>query len=176
MQFISKYGVWIMFALAVAGVFGRYLYKTPRYITGDQAAEITSKLPDSTDFRLSQLQGKYVLLDFWGSWCGPCIQEMPEITALYHQFHGKTFIDATDFEVVSIGIERDAERWQRAQAALNMAWPYQISDLQMFDSPIAKQYGIRVIPSKLLLNPQGVIIGTNQSTDEIQKVLTAKLK
>lgn len=171
---LAKYAIWGIVILLVAGIFGRYLYQKPNYITGDNAAEIISKLPDGTDFKLSQLRGKYVLLDFWGSWCGPCVQEMPEVVALYQQFHNKTFVDATGFEVVSIGIERDAARWQRAITNLGMVWPYQISDFTQFDNPIAKKYGIRVIPTKLFINPEGLIIGTNQTCTDIQKWLAEK--
>ena len=64
--------------------------------------------------KLSDLKGDYVLLDFWGSWCGPCIGECPKVSTLYNHYHGKKFEGGGDFEVVGVAVETNEKRWQKA--------------------------------------------------------------
>jgi thiol-disulfide isomerase/thioredoxin len=175
MTAFNKYFYWIVAAAVVLYFVGRYLYARPRFVNGEAAADFTLKKNDNTDFTLSQLRGSYVLLDFWGSWCGPCLQEAPQLRGVYAQFHGKKFKDAKSFEIVGVGIERSAERWQNAIQSLGIADWYHISDFQYLDSPVAKQYGVRVIPTKFLLNTEGVIVHVNPTSEEIHRFLNDKV-
>jgi thiol-disulfide isomerase/thioredoxin len=175
-DFFKKYSFYIFIAVVVLYFIGKYLYSQPKFINGEAAPDFKVALRDGTPFQLSQLKGNYVLVDFWGSWCGPCIQETPALKGLYDQFHGKSFSDAKGFDIVSIGIETDKARWENAIDALQMNWPYHTTDLQRLDSPLAKQFGVRVIPTKFLLNTEGVIVGVNQSLEEIEKFLKGKAK
>lgn len=164
----------LLFALAAYAV-GRYFYKKPNVINGEVAPSVVAVQRNGEPFNLSNLKGKYVLLDFWGSWCGPCLEEAPQIKALNSKFLGKKFSDAAGFEVVSVGIEKDRERWLSAIEQLGIGGWWHVSDFQYLDSPLAKAYGVRVIPTKFLLNTEGVIIGVNQSIEEIEKVLDSKV-
>jgi thiol-disulfide isomerase/thioredoxin len=175
---MSKSG-WLVVAVALmsaAGIIGRYLYKTPNYTLGAQVPAIAEKLPDGSDFNLEQLRGRYVLLDFWGSWCGPCIKELPAVSALYQEFSRAVFTDAAGFDIVSIAAEQDLNRWKSAVATYQLNWPYHIVSTNMFDAPAFKQYGVRVIPTKLLLSPDGQVIGYNQTPEQIKGFLAARLK
>jgi thiol-disulfide isomerase/thioredoxin len=175
-NFLKNNSLYIFIAVAVLYFVSRYLYAQPKYINGESAPDFNVPLRDGSTFQLSQLRGHYILLDFWGSWCGPCIQEVPTLKRLYDSYHNTTFSDAKGFEIVSVGIETDKVRWENAIDALQMNWQYHTSDLQNLNSPLAKQFGVRVIPTKFLLNTEGVIVGVNQSVEEIEKFLKSKMK
>ena len=172
---MRKYSAFIIIGLVAAIFIGRYIYFQRKFINGQVAAEIVGKLPDGTDFKLSDLRGKYVLLDFWGSWCGPCRAANPSLVRLYNDFHGKKFKNASDFEVVSVAIEKSEDKWKRAIATDGLVWPYQLCDFQYFDGPNAKLYGVREIPTQYLINPEGVIMGVDRSEEEVQRLLKDRM-
>lgn len=163
--------------LIVLGIYvlGRYIYLRPQFGKSEAAPEITATLWNGEAFQLSDLRGKYVLLDFWGSWCGPCRKDNPNLVELYEKYNGQRFREAAGFEIVSIGIETDQQRWLSAIRNDHLRWRYHISEFQNFDSPIAQQYGVRQIPTKYLLDKNGTIIGVNQSAKEIDRFLANEL-
>ena len=167
---------WIVLVAILLYFIGKYFYAQPKYINGEKAPDFTATMLTGEPMKLSDLKGQYILLDFWGSWCGPCVAEAPSLKKLYDNFHGKNFSDAKGFEIVSVGIESDKMRWQATILRLNMNWQYQVSDFQNLDSPIAKMYGVRFIPTKFLINTEGVIIGVNKPIEEIEKFLSSKIK
>lgn len=164
----------LLFALAAYAI-GRYFYKKPNVINGEAAPKIVSVQRNGEPFDLSTLKGHYVLLDFWGSWCGPCVEEAPQLKVLNDKYLGRKFNDAQGFNIVSVGIEKDKTRWLSAIEQLGIGSWIHVSDFQYLDSPLAKAYGVRVIPTKFLLNTEGVIIGVNQSIEDIEKVLESKV-
>jgi thiol-disulfide isomerase/thioredoxin len=152
--------------LAGLGFVGRYLYKTPAMGIGDKPV-LEMQLANGQPFSLSKMNGKYVLLDFWGSWCGPCIAEMPKIKRMREGLVAK----GIPFEVVSLAAEQDSNRWASTVEHLGMNWPNHYLGLQMFESPVFKQFGVRVIPAKLLVNKEGKIIATNLSIVEMEQLI-----
>jgi thiol-disulfide isomerase/thioredoxin len=160
----------LLLLVIAGGIIGRYLYTRPNFVQGQAAADFSWQTADGKTVKLTDLRGKYVLLDFWGSWCGPCIQELPKIVALHQKFKDK------GFEVVSIAAENDKLRWERAVSALAMTWPHQVLGLEMFESPVFKQYGVRVIPAKFLVNPKGDILMHNADLTQIEQVLRSNLQ
>ena len=158
--------------IAIIGVYiGKYFYKKPRFVNGEVAKEFTATNIDGTKFSLSDLEGKYVLLDFWGSWCGPCRQENPGLTALYNKYKNEKLGKSDGFEIVGIAVEFDENRWRNAIQKDQLNWSYQILDLttstKFFNAPVANIYGVKQLPTKYLVNPDGRIVGVNQSTEEI---------
>ena len=151
-------------------------YLKPGIVNGAKAADFTGLLPDGSPFRLSDLKGKYVLLDFWGSWCGPCRKEHPALVQLHRDYQGKTFQNATGFEIVSIGIENSKASWQTAIELDSLHWKHHLLEKATFEDPIAKAYNVRQLPTKFLLNPDGVIIAVDPSLDKVAGILKDKLQ
>ena len=156
-------------AAACVLAFTWYRYRMPRFVAGEKAPDIALSTLDGTASKLSDLQGKFVLLQFWGSWCGPCRAENPHLVDLYKKYHDK------GFEIVSLGIESNAANWQRAIQQDQMTWPYHSSELNMFDGAIPKSFNIKSIPTTFLLNREGVIMGVSLEPDQIEKRLAAAL-
>lgn len=166
----------IIIFLSIWAVYriGRYYYFRPNVHAGQLVPTTILRLRDGSEFSLESLKGKYVLLHFWGSWCGPCRRESPHIRSLYEKFHDARFGDANGFEILSVGIEKNEARWSSAILADRLDWKLHASDLTGFDSGIAKLYGVRQIPTLLLIGPDQRIIGSVQSPESIDKILTEK--
>lgn len=170
----------VMIGIGFLTLMGYYAirgyYLKPRLVQGQEALEIAGKLSDGNNFLLSNLKGKYVLLDFWGSWCGPCIDSHPALVQLYKRFHGQVFKDASDFEIVSIAVENNDRNWQNIIHQDQLNWPYHLLGMKMFKSPIVKDYNVKQLPTKFLINPQGVIIAVDPSMSQIINMLQSRLK
>ena len=153
---------------------GRYFYLRPKYQSGDKPAEFSGTLITGRSFSLTELRGKYVLLDFWGSWCGPCRKENPSIAALQKEMSGKSFGDAGGFEVVSIGLEKSEAFWQKAIRQDGLDWEYHLMDPGYFTGPLANKFGVREIPTKYFLGPDGMILMVNPGLSELRSYLMEK--
>ncbi len=126
-------------------------------VLGTLAPDIKLARPDGTVLALSSLRGKYVLVDFWASWCGPCRQENPSVVKAYNQFKDK----GKGFTVFSVSLDDNKERWTKAIEADGLVWPNHVSDLQKWNNAAATAYGVQAIPQSFLLDPQGRIIAKN---------------
>jgi len=115
---------------------------------------------------LSSFRGKYLLIDFWASWCGPCRTENPNVVKAFHKFKDK------GFHILGVSLDRPGqkEKWIKAINDDQLAWT-QVSDLKFWENEVAKQFGIRAIPQNLLLDPEGKIIAKNLRGEELDKKL-----
>ncbi len=118
---------------------------------GQVAPDIVLPDPNGKTTKLSDLRGKYVLIDFWAAWCKPCRQENPNVVRLYNQYNSK------GFEVFGVSLDRSREDWVKAIADDGLNWT-QVSDLQYFNSAAAVLYQIQAIPATYLVDPDGKII------------------
>lgn len=133
---------------------------------GQKFTDFTMKDPQGNDVSLSNYagQGKYLLIDFWASWCGPCIAEMPHVVEAYAKYKDK------GFEVVGVSLDRDHEAWVKGIKDLNMTWP-QMSDLLFWETPVVELYAFNGIPHTVLLDREGVIIDKNLRGSALDKKL-----
>lgn len=118
---------------------------------GQPAPEIALPNPDGEITKLSDLRGKYVLIDFWAAWCKPCREENPNVVRLYHQYKER------GFEVFGVSLDRTKEAWVGAIEEDGLEWT-QVSDLQYFNSEAAATYQINAIPATYMVDPDGNII------------------
>ena len=180
-MFLKRYGFLLAVLIGAAILVGKYLYKQPKFINGEVAPNIETNLISGEAFELSDLKGSYVLLDFWGTWCGPCRAEFPELRALHEKYKDKTFKNGGKLEVVSVALETSTkvDRLAKEIEKQGLAWKYHILDpinSALFDAAIAtKLYGVREIPTKYLINPEGYIVGVNLSYEEMSNILEKAL-
>ncbi|MDN4164396.1 TlpA disulfide reductase family protein [Cytophagales bacterium LB-30] len=132
---------------------------------GAQAPEITLPNPNGENMSLSNLKGKYVLVDFWAAWCKPCRMENPNVVRLYNQYQSK------GFEVFSVSLDRKKEDWVKAIEIDGLVWPNHVSDLQYFNSAAAATYQVNAIPATFLLDKEGKIIGKNLRGEALERKL-----
>ncbi|MDZ4809439.1 MAG: TlpA disulfide reductase family protein [Bacteroidota bacterium] len=120
---------------------------------------------------LSSFRGKYVLIDFWASWCGPCRKENPNLVKIFNTYNNK------GFTILGVSLDQPGKQqaWLDAIHKDGLTWTH-VSDLKFWDNAVAKQYNIRSIPQNLLLDPSGKIIARNIRGEEVQKKLKEFLK
>jgi len=138
---------------------------------GKDFTDITLPDVNGKDMKLSDVikNNKYTLVDFWASWCGPCVAEMPNVVKAYEAYHSK------GLEIVGVSLDEDADAWKSAISRLNMKWP-QMSDLKGWESKGAGLYHIQSIPSNVLISQDGKIVAKGLMGDDLMEKLKELLK
>lgn len=152
-------------AMEVAGAKKEEVYPLLHQAAPDLTMNDTTGKPVS----ISSFKGKYVLVDFWASWCGPCRQENPNVVAAYAKFKDK------NFTILGVSLDSDKAKWLQAVQQDSLTWP-QMSDLKQWESASVKAYQFSGIPFNVLLDPSGKIIASSLRGPELHQKLAEVLK
>ena len=136
---------------------------------GTKAMEFSQADSNGKNISLSQFKGKYVLIDFWASWCKPCRMENPNVVAAYNRFKDK------NFTVLGVSLDQDKGNWLNAVKVDQLAWT-QVSDLQYWSNAVAQLYRVQSIPQNFLIDPNGIIIAKNLRGEDLIAKLQELLK
>ncbi|RPD42505.1 TlpA disulfide reductase family protein [Chitinophaga barathri] len=147
--------------------YATYLNNIKAVAIGAVAPEFVQNDPEGKPVSLTSFRGKYVLIDFWASWCGPCRAENPNVVKAYNSYKDK------NFTILGVSLDQPnaKDKWLKAISDDNLTWT-QVSDLAFWDNAVAKQYAVRSIPQNFLLDPQGKIIAKNLRGEELDKKLS----
>lgn len=175
---MSKTRIGIIAATIILAIYG-FSTRDNRSGTaiGDVAPELAYYNVDSTKvLKLSDLKGRYVLVDFWASWCGPCRRENPNIVAAYNKYSKAKFKNGKGFAIYSVSLDRNRAAWKQAIEADELAWPHHVSELKHWGAEAVALYGIKSIPASFLVGPDGKIIAKDLRGSAIDRELDKYVK
>lgn len=151
------------------GLLDNYIATIQKTEIGQPAIDFSMETPDGKVLQLSSLYGKYLLVDFWASWCSPCRAENPNVVKVFNKYKDKSF------DILGVSFDKDKAKWLKAVKDDNLSWNH-VSDLKGWGNAAGKEYGIRSIPSNILLDPKGVIIAKNLRGEDLEKKIKELIK
>ena len=141
--------------------YATYLDKLKSTAIGATAPEFSQNDPDGNPIKLSDFKGKYVLIDFWASWCGPCRKENPNVVKAYLKYHEK------GFEILGVSLDQKKEAWIKAIADDRLTWKH-VSDLKYWNNEVGALYAVRAVPQNFLIDPAGKIVAKNLRSEALE--------
>ncbi len=151
----------LAFALLLMGSTSFSLSAQPTGLEkGNKSPDIKLPTIKGDTIPLSALEGKIVLIDFWGTWCAPCVQEQAELARLYKRYKLASFTNGKGFEIYGVALEAKKPNWENFVAKNKINW-IQVSDLKFWRSPVAKAYNIQELPFNVLIDGKGVVLAKN---------------
>lgn len=150
-------------------IISERIRKKHQVVIGMKAIDFSMKDTKGRTINLSSFKGKYVLLDFWASWCGPCREEHPNLIAVYENYKNK------DFTIISVSIDTEKERWIKAIGKDKLVWT-QVSDLSGDKGEVYLKYGITSIPTNFLIAPDGIVIAKDLKGEALKSKLSKIFK
>lgn len=153
---------------AIVNQFREEIEKLKKLAIGQPAPQFEAYTPNNKTVKLSDYQGKYVLVDFWASWCVPCRKENPNLVRIYNSYNDK------GFDILGVSLDNNPGSWMRAIEEDKLPWT-NISDLKAWSSNLIIDYRIKAIPSSVVLDPDGKIVAKNLRSKELEDLLKAIL-
>jgi thiol-disulfide isomerase/thioredoxin len=135
---------------------------------GNRSPEIRLPTINGDTVALSSLKGKVVLIDFWGTWCAPCVEEQSELARLYKKYKLASFKNGNGFEIYGVALEAKKPNWENFITKNKINW-IQVSDLKFWRSPVAKAYNIQELPFNILIDGKGLILAKNLHGTDLEK-------
>jgi thiol-disulfide isomerase/thioredoxin len=161
----------VLFFLTI-NLFGQKKTNLEGIKVGEMAPEIELPTVDGEDFKLSQLHGKLVLVNFWASWCSPCRKKSPELLKIYEKYQEEEFKNGQKgLEIVNVSLDRNLQMWKQSIKKDGIADFLNVGDMEGWKCKAAKTYNIKSIPSSLLLDGEGKTIAINLSPKDLNKKL-----
>lgn len=152
--------------LILAVVLGRQWYFTPNTSNGEAAKDFSATTIDGQPFSLADTRGEVVLLQFWGSWCGPCRVKHPGLVNLKREL-------GDQLRIISVGIEQKEQNWRAAIVKDGLFWSDHILDksssTKFLNGPISDLYGVNEVPTSFLIDQEGKVVATNPSFNIIRQ-------
>ncbi len=145
------------------------LQSVKKSLPSNKAADFSQPDVNGQPVSLSQFRGKYVLVDFWASWCKPCRIDNPNVVKAYNEFKNK------NFTILGVSLDQSKDAWLKAIQQDGLAWT-QVSDLKFWDNAAATLYGVQSIPYNVLVDPNGTIIAENLHGEQIVQTLRKVIK
>lgn len=141
---------------------------------GDTAPEIRLPNLKGRSVTLSSFRCKIVLIDFWATWCPPCVKEQPKLAEIYKKYKNAKFKNGSGFEIFGVSLDNKKKAWENVIKKNNITW-IQVSDLKFWLSPIAKLYNLQEIPANFLIDDKGIILAKDLHEKELEEQLNKML-
>ena len=153
-----------------------HFYHTPEFSNGDFIPDIHLPNQNNDTISLYSLKGNIVLIQFWASWCGSCRFENVELVTLYSKFHQVEMKDGGTLKIFSISVDKNKLQWINAIKQDKMNWPDQVNEGLEFEGKTSKNFNIHSIPTTLLIDQKGMVIGVNLSLMQLETILAKRIK
>ncbi len=178
----------ILLALGAITVLGLGLFARPGPDTpkeeqsgsiriGQKAPGFTLKGTDrKKEYSLSDLEGHFVLIEFWASWCAPCRKESPNLVRAWEKYHDAELEGGKGLRILSVSLDKNVKAWKKAIEADGLKWDTHVSSLKGWKGPVAEKYGVSRIPKNFLVNPEGKVIATDLRGRDLHLTIDEHLK